>query len=106
MVRSVPILAALAVAGCASQEAQVRPQVAPPSQVSEIPADRTAPCRLLGSVEGAHANSGSVAENEADAIEDIRRQVARMGGNAFVVTQRSSGMWRSVVRADAYVCAP
>ncbi len=70
----------------------------------QLEPDRTARCRLLGDVEGSHANAGSVAENELQAIETVRGRAARMGGNAFVVTHRTSSMWRSVVQADAYLC--
>jgi hypothetical protein len=55
-------------------------------------------------VEGSHANAGSVALNDQEAIETIRARVAKQGGNAFLVTHRDSGMWRSVIQAEAYRC--
>ena len=96
-----PILAAaFATVGCAS----VRPVPQARPDVVQIQPDRVARCRHLGAIRGAHANGASVAENEDAAIEDARGQAASMGGNAFVVTQRTSSMWWSVVQADAYLC--
>ena len=95
-----PLLAAVALSGCAS----VRPVPPAPPDVVQIQPDRVARCRSLGAVQGAHANGASVSENEDAAIEDVRGQASRMGGNAFVITHRTSGVWRSVVQADAYLC--
>jgi hypothetical protein len=100
-----PLVALVAVLGCASPP---RPPGSPPpsqaSQVVELPRDRTARCRLLAAVEGAHANGANVAENEETALLEVRAGVAKLGGNAFVVTKRTSGVWRSVVQADAFLC--
>jgi hypothetical protein len=74
------------------------------ARVRRIQPEATLRCTLLGSVEGAHANGLSVADNEAGALDQIRGRVAALGGNSFAVTNVSSGMWRSVVQADAYVC--
>ena len=99
-----PALVALAL-GCAS--APRPPGSPPPSQAAqavELQPDGAARCRLLAAVEGAHANGASVVENEETALQEVRARVAKLGGNAFVVTSRSSGVWRSVVHADAYLC--
>jgi hypothetical protein len=55
-------------------------------------------------VEASHANAGSVALNDLEALETVRARVAKLGGNAFLVSRRDSGMWRSVIQADAYLC--
>jgi hypothetical protein len=99
MRRWIPLLVALAAAGCTSQLTQGGLAVRP------VQPERAAGCVALGSVEGLHANAGSVAENEEAALNDARNQVALRGGNALVVTRRTSGAWRSVVEADAYRCA-
>ncbi len=61
-------------------------------------------CRALGTVEGTGANGASAADNELAATNDARNRAAKLGANALVITQRTSGMWRSSVRADAYAC--
>jgi hypothetical protein len=95
--------AALAlVAGCATPGPTVAP--APEPAVRELRPEALSRCQLLGPVEATHANAGSVALNDLEAIETVRGRVARLGGNAFLVTDRDSGMWRSVIRADAYRC--
>ncbi len=92
------MLAAVAAVGCASHRAQAPPPVV------QIRPEQSARCTRVGAVEGSHANGVSVAENEELAIEEIRRRVAKLGGNAFAITRRTSSMWRSVVQADAYLC--
>ena len=98
------LAAALALAaGCAT----AGPPAAPPPptpEVRELRSDAISPCLLLGPVEGSHANAGSVALNDLEALETVRARVAKLGGNAFVVRKRTTGMWRSVVHADAYLC--
>lgn len=96
-----PMLAAVAAAGCASPRPATQLRA---DEVVQIQPNRVARCRHLGAVQGAHANGGSVAQNEFFAIEDARVQVAKMGGNAFAVPHRTSNPWRSVVQADAYLC--
>jgi radical SAM superfamily enzyme with C-terminal helix-hairpin-helix motif len=96
--------AALAVvAGCATPGPTVAPPPAP-AEIREVRADAVSRCRLLGPVEASHANAGSVALNELEALETARSRVAKLGGNAFLVTRRDSGMWRTVIQADAYLC--
>ena len=94
------VLAAVC-AGCAPARPALR---VPVEEVVQVQPDRVARCRSLGALRAAHANGASVAENEDAAIADVRAQVARMGGNAFAITHRASGVWRSVVEADAYLC--
>jgi len=96
--------AALAVvAGCATPGPTVAPPP-PPAEIREIRADAVSRCRLLGPVEASHANAGSVALNDLEAVETVRSRVAKLGGNAFLVNRRDSGMWRTVIQADAYLC--
>lgn len=90
----------VAVAGCAA----AAPVRQPPADVVQIRADRAERCKLVGPVEGSHANGGSVAENEWFAVEDARGRAAKEGANAIVVRNRASSMWRTVVKADAYLC--
>jgi hypothetical protein len=97
--RIAALIAILAAAGCATA-----PLTQGGARVRAVLPDQTSRCRLLGPVEGSHANGASVQENEAFATDDVRNQVAKLGGNAFAVTRRTSSMWRSVVAADAYQC--
>jgi hypothetical protein len=95
----ITVLVAFVAAGCSYQLTRGGGEVRP------VTPERAAGCVALGSVEGSHANAGSVAENEHAATDDARNQVAKRGGNALVVTRRTSGAWRSVVEGDAYRCA-
>jgi hypothetical protein len=92
------ILLALAAAGCTSQLTRSG------STVRLVTREQTSRCTRVGAVEGTGANGGSAADNERTATNDVRNQVAKLGGNAFAVTNRDTGMWRSLVQADAYRC--
>lgn len=96
-----PLLAAVAVAGCASRRSPLQVHA---EEVVQIQRDRVGRCRPLGAVQGRHANGASVAENEHYATEDVRGKVARIGGNAYTVEGRDDRMWGSTVRAEAYLC--
>ena len=100
--RHLAAAALAAVAGCATPGPTVAPPPAP--EIRELRADAVSRCRLLGPVEASHANAGSVALNDLEAVETVRSRVAKLGGNAFLVTRRDSGMWRTVIQADAYLC--
>lgn len=96
-----PILAVVAAAGCATARPAAQAHA---GEVVQLQPDRVKRCRYLGAVQGIHANGTSVAQNDGFAIEEVRGQVARMGGTAFAITGRDSNMWRSVVHANAYLC--
>ena len=102
-VRHLAAAALAVVAGCATPGPTVAPP-APAADIRELRADAISRCRLLGPVEASHANAGSVALNDLEALETVRARVAKLGGNAFLVSRRDSGMWRSVIQADAYLC--
>jgi hypothetical protein len=95
---TVTILAAIGVAGCASQLTQAG------ARVRQVQPESVTRCQQLGAVSGSHANAASVSDNELAALDDVRNRVAALGGNAFAVTSRTSSMWRAVVQADAYLC--
>lgn len=92
------ILLALAAAGCTSQLTREG------STVRSVRSEQTARCTRIGAVEGTGANGPSATDNELAATNDVRNRVAKLGGNAFAVTTRDTGVWRSVVQADAYRC--
>jgi hypothetical protein len=95
-----PLLAAvlLAATGCLAHLTEAG------AQVRSVPADGAGRCTRVAAVSGTGANGPSTAENEAVATDDVRNQVARLGGNAFTVTGRTVGPWRTVVQADALRC--
>ncbi len=74
------------------------------ARVRNLPPESAPRCRALGTVEGMGANGASAADNDLAATNDARNAAAKLGANALVVTQRTSSMWRSSVRADAYAC--
>ncbi|HEX9049860.1 MAG TPA: DUF4156 domain-containing protein [Anaeromyxobacter sp.] len=91
-------LVAIAGAACTAQltEGGARVRTMPPESAPR--------CRALGTVEGTGANGASAADNDLAASNDARNRAAKLGANAVVVTQRTSSMWRSSVRAEAYAC--
>ena len=95
------IAVALVAAACAACTAQLTQSGA---RVRTIPPEAAPRCRALGTVEGTGRNGASAADNEFLATNDARNRAAELGANALVVTQRSSTMWRTSVRADAYAC--
>jgi hypothetical protein len=85
-------------AGCPRQLTQAG------GQVRSVAPDQVSRCTRLGAVEGSGANGPSTAENERSATDAVRNQVAELGGNAFAVTGRTVGVWRTAVQADVYRC--
>jgi hypothetical protein len=97
-VRDLTLVLATAALGCTAQLTRAGAEVRP------VPPEQTYRCTYVGAVEGTGANGPSVADNENVATVDVRNRVAKLGGNAFVITGRSSHAWHSVVRADGYRC--
>ncbi len=91
-------LVALACAACTAQLTEGG------ARVRTLPPESSPRCRPLGTVEGTGANGPSAADNDLAATNDARNRAAKLGANALVVTQRTSNMWRSAVRGDAYAC--
>ncbi len=91
-------LVAIACAACTAQLTEGG------ARVRTVPPEAAPRCRALGTVEGTGANGATAADNELAATNDARNRAAKLGANALVVTQRTSSMWRSTVRAEAYAC--
>ena len=72
--------------------------------VRDIQPEASSRCRYLGAVEGLQGNGTTSDENEAGATNDVKNRVAGLGGNAFVVRERTRSMWGVIIRADAYLC--
>lgn len=95
------IAVALVATACAGYTVQLTDGGA---RVRTIPSESASRCRALGTVEGMGANGASAAENDLAATSDARNRAAKLGANALVITHRTSGMWRTSVRANAYAC--
>ncbi len=95
------IALALVAVACAACTAQLTEGGARVRTMSPEAAPR---CRPLGPVEGMGANGASAGDNDLAAMNEARNRAAKLGANALVVTQHTSGMWRSSVRGDAYAC--
>lgn len=95
-----PILSLVLLAGtaCTAQLTEAG------GHVRSVAAETVGRCTRLAPVSGLGANGPSTAENEASATNDLRNQVAKLGGNAFCVTGREVGAFRTVVHADALRC--
>ncbi len=74
------------------------------SRVRRIQPDWATQCQFLGVVEGAFGNGASVSDDQLGAMNDLRNNVAAMGGNAYAITHGSSSVFQSVIQADAYRC--
>ncbi len=98
MSRPFVLLAAVALTGCTSQLTRAG------APVTQVRPEATTRCRLLAAVEGSGANGASVSENERSAMNDVRNRVGSLGGNAFEVAHLESTMWRTTVKARAYLC--
>ena len=61
-------------------------------------------CEFLGVV-SAHEYMGfNKANNKVSALNDIRNQVAALGGNAYAISESASEKYSVNVQADAYRC--
>lgn len=89
----------ISAAGCSSHLAQ-----AGPADVRPVEGAAISRCRRVGAVEGMGGNQPSTAENERAATDEVRRKVAKLGGNAYAISRRDAGLWHTVVEADAYIC--
>lgn len=72
--------------------------------VRSVPAEAVARCTRIAPVTFTAANGPSTAENEAAATDRVRNEVAALGGNAFHVTAREVGPFRTILHADALRC--
>ena len=85
-------------AGCSTELTQEAKSV---RQISLQAADS---CQFLGPVTGSESMGIDVAMDVTSSYNKVRNSVARMGGNAFVVSSSSTSSATTVVQADAYGC--
>ncbi len=74
------------------------------ARIREIRSDDASECRYLGAVENSDRSGWSMSDDELGAMAAIRRRVAEMGGNAFVITHGKSNSYSPDVQADVYRC--
>ena len=91
-------VAATLMAGCAMPLTGAR------GRIREIQTETASRCKFLGVVEGAERTGWSMSDDQLGAMNDVRRRVSAMGGNAFLLTHGTVDLVRAVVRADAYRC--
>jgi hypothetical protein len=84
--------------GCAAQLGGSR------GRVREIQAEGASKCKFLGVVESVDRSGWSMSDDQLGAMNEIRRRVAVMGGNAYVVTRGTSNSYVPVTQADVYRC--
>lgn len=92
------LLAAVVASGCPAHLTEAG------ARVRIVSADALPRCTRLAPVSFTAANGASTADNEAVATDRVRNEVAALGGNAFHVTARDVGRFRTVVHADALRC--
>ncbi|WP_371931389.1 DUF4156 domain-containing protein [Roseovarius sp. MMSF_3359] len=73
-------------------------------RVRQINPNMTDTCQFLGPVTGGESMGIDVAADVNSAYNKVRNEVARRGGNAFVVSASSTSQAQTVVQADAYAC--
>ena len=61
-------------------------------------------CKHLGIVEGSESMGMSVADDRRSALNQVRNNVALLGGNAFVINDRFTTGLNTSIQADAYKC--
>ena len=84
--------------GCASQLTHKG------RMVREIQPDWATNCEFLGVLDASEGSGWDVPDDRRGALNGIRNQVATLGGNAFVLSQSTSNLFRTLVQADAYKC--
>ena len=72
--------------------------------VRQISTDASSLCTFLGPVSASEAFGLDVAGDTESAFNKMRNEVARRGGNAFVLTNSASNLDSTNVLADAYSC--
>ena len=74
------------------------------ARVRPISQEAAQSCAFLGTVSGTEALGMSIAGDVQSASNQLRNQVAAVGGNGYVMNQTSSTMDATVMVADAYSC--
>ena len=90
------VVAVAFLAGCASMGGRG-------ARIREITAEGAAKCKYLGAVEASDRTGWNMADSDLGAVNEIRKRVAEMGGNAFALTHGAAKAY-AVVQADAYRC--
>ncbi len=88
----------LVIVGCGTELTPAAQQV---RQISTVTTDG---CEFLGPVSASEYFGISAAGNTGSAMNKARNDVATRGGNAFVLTNTSSGEEGTIVQVDAYRC--
>lgn len=94
------ILSALtiALAGCSTELTQDA------FTVRQLPLSSAEKCKFLGPVSGAEYFAWTTSGDAESALNKVRNEVAKRGGNGFVLTQTISSDDGTVTHADAYRC--
>ncbi|MGB8933244.1 MAG: hypothetical protein WCC48_18515 [Anaeromyxobacteraceae bacterium] len=92
------VVAMTLVTGCAGQLGGSR------GRIRQIEADTASRCKYLGVVQSVDRSGWKMSDDQLGAMTEIRKRVAALGGNAYVMTHGKSYSTGSVVRADAYRC--
>jgi len=72
--------------------------------VREIQPDWATKCKFLGVIDASEGGGWDVADDRRGALNNIRNNVAAMGGNAFVLSQNTSNAFHTQIQADTYNC--
>jgi hypothetical protein len=79
--------------GCAAQ-----------NRIRQIDADTADRCKYLGVAQSVDRSGWSMSDDQLGGMKEIRKRVAELGGNAYVVTHGKSYSTGPVVQADVYRC--
>lgn len=74
------------------------------SQVRDMSGQNVSGCSFIRVVEASEMWGNSVAGDRRSALNKLRNEVAKAGGNAFVIDNFDSNVLQSVVQAEALRC--
>jgi len=72
--------------------------------VRQISPDTTALCTFVAVVEASNYMGNTMGHDQQGAINEVRNQVAAMGGNAFLIMHIDTAPIGTVIQAEGYLC--
>jgi hypothetical protein len=74
------------------------------NRIRQIDADSADRCKYLGVAQSVDRSGWSMSDDQLGGMKEIRKRVAELGGNAYVVTHGKRYGSGPVVQADVYRC--
>ena len=74
------------------------------ARIREVQEGEAARCKYLGVVESSERSGWNMSDDQLGAMNNVRKRVAAMGGNAYTIAHGEPATSGVVVRADVYRC--